>query len=295
MQEKKLYIETYGCQMNVADSEVVAAVMGERGYTMTDHYTEADTILINTCSIRDNAEQRIWGRLDLFKSIKKKRPGLMVGLIGCMAERLGDELVGKKSVDLIAGPDAYRDLPFLLDKARLGEKAINTELTVNETYDSIIPKRIGSQHISGFVSITRGCNNFCTYCIVPYTRGEEVSRRFEDVLDEVAGLLAIERLQSAPRFTVWPTPDSSQTYTFVYWRMRRIDDAGSGINTMDVPFRFIPCMVAGLAYYLALKVPNGAQRIDMLKAQYDEAWQLASDDDREKASIRLVPRQMFIN
>jgi hypothetical protein len=105
----------------------------------------------------------------------------------------------------------------------------------------------------------------------------------------------IERLQSAPRFTVWPTPDSSQTYTFVYWRMRRIDDAGSGINTMDVPFRFIPCMVAGLAYYLALKVPNGAQRIDMLKAQYDEAWQLASDEDREKASIRLVPRQMFIN
>ncbi len=188
-QEKKLYIETYGCQMNVADSEVVAAVMGERGYTMTDQYTEADTILINTCSIRDNAEQRIWGRLDLFKSIKKKRPGLMVGLIGCMAERLGDELVGKKSVDLIAGPDAYRDLPFLLDKARLGEKAINVELTVNETYDSIIPKRIGSQHISGFVSITRGCNNFCTYCIVPYTRGRERSRDPKDLVNEVNDLL----------------------------------------------------------------------------------------------------------
>lgn len=186
---KKLYIETYGCQMNVADSEVVAAVMAERGFTMTDHYAEADTILINTCSIRDNAEQRIWGRLDLFNSIKKKRPGLLVGLIGCMAERLGDELIGKKSVDLVAGPDAYRDLPFLIDKAQAGEKAINTELSVNETYDSIIPKRIGSRHIAGFVSITRGCNNFCTYCIVPYTRGRERSRDPKDLIDEVDNLL----------------------------------------------------------------------------------------------------------
>ncbi len=189
MQDKKLYIETYGCQMNVADSEVVAAVMGERGYSMTDHYNDADTILINTCSIRDNAEQRIWGRLDLFKSIKRKRPGLLIGLIGCMAERLGEDLLKKKSVDIVAGPDAYRDLPFLIDKAQAGEAAINTELTVNETYDSIIPKRIGSGKISGFVTITRGCNNFCTYCIVPYTRGRERSRDPEDLINEVKDLL----------------------------------------------------------------------------------------------------------
>jgi len=189
MPEKKLYIETYGCQMNVADSEVVAAVMGERGYTMTDQYNEADTILINTCSIRDNAEQRIWGRLDLFKSFRKKRPELIIGLIGCMAERLGEELLLKKSVDLIAGPDAYRDLPFLIDKAQAGEAAINTELTVDETYDSIIPKRIGSGKISGYVSITRGCNNFCTYCIVPYTRGRERSRDPKDLINEVNDLL----------------------------------------------------------------------------------------------------------
>ena len=189
MPDKKLYIETYGCQMNVADSEVVAAVMGERGYVMTDHYMEADAILINTCSIRDNAEQRIWGRLDLFKSIRKKRPGLLIGLIGCMAERLGDDLLGGKLVDLVAGPDAYRDLPFLIDKAQAGEVAINTELTVDETYDSIIPKRIGSAKISGFVSITRGCNNFCTYCIVPYTRGRERSRDPQDVINEVNDLL----------------------------------------------------------------------------------------------------------
>lgn len=189
MPDKKLYIETYGCQMNVADSEVVAAIMGERGYTMTDLYSEADTILINTCSIRDNAEQRIWGRLDLFRSIRKKRPGLLIGLIGCMAERLGDELLVKKSVDLIAGPDAYRDLPFLIDKAQAGETAINTDLTVDETYDSIIPKRIGSGKISGYVSITRGCNNFCTYCIVPYTRGRERSRDPKDLINEVNDLL----------------------------------------------------------------------------------------------------------
>jgi len=189
MPDKKLYIETYGCQMNTADSEVVAAVMGERGYTMTEQYDEADTILINTCSIRDNAEQRIWGRLDLFKSIRKKRPGLLIGLIGCMAERIGDELLAKKSVDLVAGPDAYRDLPFLIDKARAGETAINTELTIDETYDSIIPKRIGAGKISGFVSITRGCNNFCTYCIVPYTRGRERSRDPKDLINEVNDLL----------------------------------------------------------------------------------------------------------
>ncbi len=175
--------------MNVADSEVVAAVMNEKGYSLTEHYHEADTILINTCSIRDNAEKRIWGRLDLFRSEKRKRPGLLIGLIGCMAERLGEELLEKKSVDLVAGPDAYRDLPFLLDKAESGAEAINVELTVDETYDSIIPKRIGEDRISGFVSITRGCNNFCTYCIVPYVRGRERSRDPEDIVNEVKDLL----------------------------------------------------------------------------------------------------------
>jgi tRNA-2-methylthio-N6-dimethylallyladenosine synthase len=189
MDHKKLYIETYGCQMNMADSEVVAAVLGERGYSMTSHYEEADAILINTCSIRDNAEKRIWGRLDLFRSVKRRRPGLLIGLIGCMAERLGEELLEKKTVDLVAGPDAYRDLPFLIDKANSGEEAINIGLTIDETYDSIIPKRIGEDRISGFVSITRGCNNFCTYCIVPYTRGRERSRDPKDIVNEVEDLV----------------------------------------------------------------------------------------------------------
>jgi tRNA-2-methylthio-N6-dimethylallyladenosine synthase len=186
--DKKLYIETYGCQMNVADSEVVAAVMGEKGYSITNNQLDADAIFINTCSVRDNAEQRIWGRLRLFNSYKKKKKGLIIGMIGCMAERLAEELLEKKVVDLVAGPDAYRDLPYLIDKASEGEAAINVELTIDETYDSLVPKRLEEGSISGFVSITRGCNNFCTYCIVPYTRGRERSRDPEDILNEVADL-----------------------------------------------------------------------------------------------------------
>ncbi len=175
--------------MNVADSEVVASVMEDRGFTITRQYADADAILVNTCSVRDNAEKKIWNRLSFFKSLKKKNPKLVVGLIGCMAERIGDELIDKKTVDLVAGPDAYRDLPFLYDKARLGESAVNIELTIDETYDSIIPKRIGEERITGFVSITRGCNNFCTYCIVPYTRGRERSRDPKDILNEVTALI----------------------------------------------------------------------------------------------------------
>ena len=189
MTAKKLYIETYGCQMNVADSEVVASVLSDRGFILTEQYAEADAILVNTCSVRDNAEKKIWNRLSFFKSLKKKNPKLVVGLIGCMAERIGEELIEKKTVDLVAGPDAYRDLPFLYDKASHGESAVNVELTIDETYDSIIPKRIGEEHITGFVSITRGCNNFCTYCIVPYTRGRERSRDPKDILNEVQALI----------------------------------------------------------------------------------------------------------
>ncbi len=187
---RKLYIETYGCQMNVADSEVVAAVLSEKGYSLTSDNKNADIILLNTCSVRDNAEQRIWGRLNLFNSYKKKNKNLIIGMIGCMAERLAHELIEKKIVDIVAGPDAYRDLPYLIDKANAGQEAINVDLTTTETYDNLIPYRITNDSISGFVSITRGCNNFCTYCIVPYTRGRERSRDFKDILNEVADLAA---------------------------------------------------------------------------------------------------------
>ena len=148
--------------MNVADSEVVAAILQDRSYEPVESADGADAIFLNTCSVRDNAEQRIWHRLDYFKSLKRKNKKLIVGVLGCMAERIGDELMAHPAVDLVAGPDAYRDLPFLIDKAQRGTGAINVELSENETYDKITPVRIGEKTLSGFVSITRGCNNFCT-------------------------------------------------------------------------------------------------------------------------------------
>ena len=184
---KKLFIETYGCQMNVADSEVVASIMQSDGFELTDTITGADAILVNTCSIRDNAEQKVISRLQYFQSLKRKKHGLIVGVIGCMAERVQEELIRDHGVDFVAGPDAYLDLPNLVGAVEKGEKAINIELSTTETYREVLPARIGKS-ISGFVSIMRGCNNFCSYCIVPYTRGRERSRDMESILNEVKDL-----------------------------------------------------------------------------------------------------------
>ena len=184
---KKLYIETYGCQMNVADSEVVASIMQMDGFVLTEKVSEADAVLINTCSIRDNAEQRVFERLKYLHSLKRKNKQLILGVIGCMAERLKDELIEKQGVDLVAGPDAYLDLPNLMGAVETGEKAINIHLSRTETYQEVIPARLGGQ-ISGFISITRGCNNFCSYCIVPYTRGRERSRDVQSILNELKDL-----------------------------------------------------------------------------------------------------------
>lgn len=187
--QRKLYIETYGCQMNVADSEVVASIMDTAGYTVCDNIDEADAILLNTCSIRDNAEQKILSRLDYLSSLRRKRKGkLIVGVIGCMAERVKDELIERRGVDLVAGPDSYLDLPSLFASAETGHKAINVELSTTETYRDIIPQKITGNRTSGFISIMRGCNNFCSYCIVPYTRGRERSRHPESILAELADL-----------------------------------------------------------------------------------------------------------
>ena len=187
-QEKKLFIETYGCQMNVADSEVVASVMQMDGYTMTDTLEDADAIFVNTCSIRDNAEQKIISRLQYFDSLRRKGRKVVVGVLGCMAERVKDELIEDHKVDLVVGPDAYLDLPNLVGSVESGEKAINVKLSLDETYREIIPSRIGGNRISGFISIMRGCNNFCSYCIVPYTRGRERSREPESILKELRDL-----------------------------------------------------------------------------------------------------------
>ena len=189
---KKLLIETYGCQMNVADSEVVASVMQMAGYETTESIDEADAVFLNTCSVRDNAEQKIYHRLEALNALRRQRKekgSLIIGVLGCMAERVKEELLDKHGVDLVAGPDAYMSLPDLIAQAELGHKAINTELSMTETYRDVVPQRIGLGHkIGGFVSIMRGCNNFCHYCIVPYTRGRERSRDVESILKEVRDL-----------------------------------------------------------------------------------------------------------
>ena len=190
--EKKLFIETYGCQMNAADSEVVASIMEMAGYTAAGNPEEADAVLLNTCSIRDNAEQKIVSRLQYLGSVRRKHRGVpyIIGVIGCMAERAKEELIREHGVDLVAGPDSYLDLPNLFAATEKGEKAINVELSTTETYRDVIPSRISGNRVSGYISIMRGCNNFCSYCIVPYTRGRERSRELGSILNELADLRA---------------------------------------------------------------------------------------------------------
>lgn len=189
---RHLFIETYGCQMNVADSEVVASIMGMAGYDMTDDIEEADAILLNTCSIRDNAEQKILSRLSYLASLRRKHRAhrIIIGVIGCMAERVRDTLLNEHGVDVVAGPDAYLSLPELFAAAETGNKAINVDLSTTETYRDVIPSRITGNRVSGFISIMRGCNNFCSYCIVPYTRGRERSRSVDSILKELSDLRA---------------------------------------------------------------------------------------------------------
>ena len=185
---KKLFIETYGCQMNVADSEVVASVMQMSGYESCDDIKEADAVFLNTCSVRDNAEQKIYNRLDTLDAERRKGHKMIIGVLGCMAERVKEDLLQNHHADLVAGPDSYLSLPDLVAQAETGHKAINIELSTSETYRDIVPQRLHGAKIGGYVSIMRGCNNFCHYCIVPYTRGRERSRDIESILREVRDL-----------------------------------------------------------------------------------------------------------
>ena len=173
---KKIYIETYGCQMNVNDSEVILSIMEKAGYRRTESIEEADLILANTCSIRENAEQRVWGRIDVFRLQKRKRPGVVIGIVGCMAERLKDKLLDGRIVDLVAGPDSYRRLPAMVEAVSPDAPQIDVLLSRTETYDDIVPVRMDRNGVSAYISIMRGCNNCCSYCVVPYTRGVERSR-----------------------------------------------------------------------------------------------------------------------
>jgi len=296
---KKLYIETYGCQMNVADSEVVAAVMGEIGYTITENQLEADVLFINTCSVRDNAEQRIWGRLRLFNSYKKKKKNLIIGMIGCMAERLADELLDKKVVDLVAGPDAYRDLPYLIDKANEGEAAINVELTTDETYDSLVPKRLTSDSISGFVTITRGCNNFCTYCIVPYTRGRERSRDPQDILNEVAdlaknGYKEVTLLGQNVNSFKWEIEGQKRPTKFPDL-LKMIAESQPGMRVRfttshpkDLSERLLKTMISlpNICHHIHLPFQSGSSKIlKLMNRKYDREWYLR----RIEAIREIIP------
>ena len=189
MENKKLFIETYGCQMNVADSEVIGSVLKVAGYSVCEEIGEADLILLNTCSIRDNAEQKIYGRLDQLNAMRRGK-NTLIGVVGCMAERVKDELIKSYKVNIVAGPDTYLSLPELIAQAEMGHPAMNIELSTTETYRDVIPTRICSGKVSGYISIMRGCNNFCHYCVVPYTRGRERSRDIQSILNEADDLVA---------------------------------------------------------------------------------------------------------
>ncbi len=182
---KKVHIETYGCQMNFADSEVIASILQMDGFEMGEKLEESHLILVNTCSIRDNAEQKVLSRLQYFQSLRKKNKKLIVGVVGCMAERVKEDLISNHGVDLVAGPDSYLDLPHLIASVESGEKSVNVELSTTETYKDVIPLKLSGVKISGYISIMRGCNNFCSYCIVPYTRGRERSREPESIINEL--------------------------------------------------------------------------------------------------------------
>ncbi|HET6555738.1 MAG TPA: tRNA (N6-isopentenyl adenosine(37)-C2)-methylthiotransferase MiaB [Prolixibacteraceae bacterium] len=299
MEKKKLFIETYGCQMNVADSEVVAAILQDRNYEVAESAAGADAIFLNTCSVRDNAEVRIWRRLDYFKSLKKKNKNLIVGVLGCMAERVGDELLAHTAVDLVAGPDAYRDLPFLIDKAQRGSGAINVELSENETYDKITPVRIGEKTLSGFVSITRGCNNFCTYCIVPYTRGRERSRDPQDIVNEVKDLAAkgyreVTLLGQNVNSYKW-LPEGERKPVRFWDLLEMVAQAEPEVrirfttsHPKDMSDKVLKVMAkyTNLCRHIHLPMQSGSSRIlKLMNRKYDREWYL----DRIRAIREILP------
>ena len=296
-EKEKLYIETYGCQMNVADSEVVAAIMEENNYSITKNVDDADVIFINTCSIRDNAEQRIWGRLNVFNQIKKKKKNLIIGVIGCMAERVGEGFYKNNIVNLVAGPDAYRDMPQLIDVVKTGRKATNIELSETETYDGICPTRLDNNSISGFVSITRGCNNFCTYCIVPYTRGRERSRNSKDIIFEITdlekkGYKEITLLGQNVNSYLWKNETEQINFSnllelvAVKFPDLRIRFTTSHPKDMTDETIKIIAKYNNICNYIHLPVQSGSSKIlKLMNRKYTAEWYM----DRIKAIRKYIP------
>ncbi|MDD6749872.1 MAG: tRNA (N6-isopentenyl adenosine(37)-C2)-methylthiotransferase MiaB [bacterium] len=294
---KKLFIETYGCQMNVADSEVVASIMQMDGYELTDRIEEADAIFVNTCSVRDNAEQKIYGRLQYFQSLRKKKHGLVVGVLGCMAERVREELIEVHHADLVVGPDSYMDLPNLVGAVERGEKAINVELSTTETYKDVIPLKLPGATISGFVSIMRGCNNFCTYCIVPYTRGRERSRDLESILNEIRdmqekGFKEVTLLGQNVNSYLYDNGTEQITFPILLERVAeafptmRIRFTTSHPKDMSDDTLRVIAAHDNLCKMIHLPAQSGSSRIlKVMNRKYTREWYL----DRITAIRRLVP------
>ena len=286
---KKLYIETYGCQMNVADSEVVASVMQMAGYETTESLDDADAVFLNTCSVRDNAEQKIYHRLDALDAVKRKRP-LIIGVLGCMAERVQNDLLENHHADLVAGPDAYLSLPDLIAQAETGHKAINIELSTSETYKDVVPQRLHGARICGFVSIMRGCNNFCHYCIVPYTRGRERSRDVESILREVRDL----RDRGFKEVTLLGQNVNSYQPSFSNLLRRVAEEApemrvrfttSHPKDMSDETLRVIAEM-PNVCRHIHLPVQSGSDRIlKLMNRKYTREWYL----DRVAAIRRIIP------
>ena len=318
---KKLFIETYGCQMNVADSEVVASVMQMAGYETCESVDEADAVFLNTCSVRDNAEQKILHRLEALNALRKQREkansplgrrtlatngtqeqptanSLIIGVLGCMAERVKDDLLNRYGADLVAGPDAYLSLPDLVAQAETGHKAINIELSTSETYRDVVPQRIGLGHkIGGFVSIMRGCNNFCHYCIVPYTRGRERSRDVESILREVRDLcdrgfkevtLLGQNVNSYRANTQGLAVDFSQLLRRVAEEVpdMRIRFTTSHPKDMSDDTLRVIAEMPNVCKHIHLPVQSGSDRIlKLMNRKYTREWYL----DRVAAIRRIIP------
>ena len=295
---KKLYIETYGCQMNVADSEVVASVMRMAGYEPCDSADEADAVFLNTCSVRDNAEQKIVHRLEALNARRRKGRHFIIGVLGCMAERVQNELLDRYGADLVAGPDAYLTLPDLTAQAETGHKAINVELSTTETYRDVVPARYGAARLSGFVSIMRGCNNFCHYCIVPYTRGRERSRDPESILREAAdlaerGYKEVTLLGQNVNSYRFEAPDGTVTDFPALLRLvaravpgMRVRFTTSHPKDMSDATLHVIAEEPNVCRHIHLPVQSGSDRIlKLMNRKYTRAWYL----DRVAAIRRIVP------
>ena len=298
---KKLLIETYGCQMNVADSEVVASIMGMAGYEVTENMEEADAVFLNTCSVRDNAEQKIISRLDFLYSLQRKGRRIIIGVLGCMAERVKERLIDEHHADLVVGPDAYLSLPDLIAQAECGHKAINVELSTTETYRDIVPQRICGPHISGFVSIMRGCNNFCHYCIVPYTRGRERSRDVESILRECRDLQErgykevtllgqnVNSYRAAPEHPESPdNPDFPGLLRCVAREVpgMRVRFTTSHPKDMSDETLRVIAEEPNICHHIHLPVQSGSTRIlKLMNRKYTREWYL----ERVAAIRRIIP------